>query len=93
MAVQFQHILAGERMRAGEKQQQPLVDDFAIVRMEWAVMSMTRRRFATAEGDGDCPGARAGYTDDSHASPAGSGGDGGDGVASWDHAASFLGDG
>ncbi|MCY1434585.1 hypothetical protein D9M71_506490 [compost metagenome] len=90
VALQLQHVLAGEGVRAGEVQQQSLVDHLAVVGVEGAVMRMSRCRLAATQGDADDAGARAGDADDADAATTLGGGDGGDGFTGCVHGG-FLG--
>ncbi|MNC48998.1 hypothetical protein D3C75_981470 [compost metagenome] len=44
VALEFQHVFAGERVRAGKKQRNAFIDDQAIVSTKRAVMGMPRRQ-------------------------------------------------
>ena len=80
MPLQFQHILAGERMRAGEEQQDALVQHLALGVAPGTVMGVARARRAAAQRLGDRQGQRPGNPHDADAPTTLGGGDGGDGV-------------
>ena len=64
MALQFKHVFAGVGLRAREKQQQAVVDDFAVVVAEPQVVRMPRLGPAAQQGCADGAAARAAETHD-----------------------------
>ena len=85
VALQFEHILAGEGIRAGEEEQQAFVDNVAIIGMERPVVRMARLRLAPAQGNGHGAGTGTGDADNAHPATALSGGNGGDGFTGCIH--------
>ena len=86
MALQLQYVLAGERMRAGEEQQQALVDHFAIVVVPGAVVGVARLGFQAGQADADGARTRAGHAHDADAPATLGSGDGGYGFTGAGHA-------
>lgn len=85
VALQFEHVFAGEGVRPGEIQRQAFIDHLSAAIEERAVVCVPGLQFAAADFDGDPPGQRPGDPDDTHATPALGGSDGGDGFGSGLH--------
>ncbi|MNT17231.1 hypothetical protein D3C72_1523710 [compost metagenome] len=86
MALQFQHVLAGERIRPGEEQRDPFVQYQAFLVAERAVMGVARGKRTAGDQLAGLGSQRAGQPDNTHTAAALGGGDGGDGFTHSVHA-------
>ncbi|MNQ44400.1 hypothetical protein D3C85_581530 [compost metagenome] len=79
MALQLEHVFAGEGVRTREIQGDALVQGLSGPIQEGPVVSEARLRHPTADGLGYSRGKRPGYADYAHSATTLGGGDGGDG--------------
>ncbi len=81
VALQLEHVLAGERRRAGEVEREALVDRLAGGVAELVQLGRARRGHAAKQCRGDADAVAAGHAHDADAAAARGCGDRGDGVA------------
>ncbi len=78
MALEFQHVFAGQRVRRRKVESDALVDRFAVRPEERPQRCDAWHRHAAEQSLSDVAAARAGDADDAYATPAGRRGDRGD---------------